>query len=132
MPKVGYLLVCQEAMEGPDKKLMIRNPFPAITPLNVPGNYTFTLAFALYDLKSDTQYDLAMIIKDPSGEEILRNNFNFSFNEDPDNKVPYGEMNVTFPNFPFKVPGLYTVEVGIEGNEFKQLEVPVHAAGQSL
>lgn len=132
MPKVGYLLVCQEATAGPDGVLIIRQPFPAITPLSIPGNYTFSLAFALYDLKTDTQYDLAMIVKDPSGKEIIKNNFNFSFSEDPSNKVPYGEMNVTFPNFPFMVPGLYSVEVGVVGDVFKKLELPVHAAGQSL
>lgn len=132
MAKIGYLVVCQEVGEGPNRGLMISHPYPAITPLSIPGNYSFVVAFSLYDLKAGTKYDLTVDIKDPNGTIINHGNFNFTFDEGPDGQTPYGEMNMSFPNFPFRIPGLYTIDVAVSPDAKKQIEIPVHISGTSL
>ncbi len=126
MAKIGYLLLCEDVI-GNQNEMSIHKPYVALSPLSIPGNYSFTIAFSLFDLKENSKYELKITMVTPSGTVVLNDNFEFEFTvpEGVTRKVPYGQMNIGFPNFPLREKGIYELTLMINDESSKTLEVPV-------
>lgn len=131
MPKIGYLIISEDVFGG-EKEMIVKNPYNAIAPYALPGNFSFVVAFSILDLEPRKLYKLTIELLDPNGNHVIPKqdmNFDYAPPEGIVPKIHAGAVNLSFNNVIFRVPGTHTFSVSIDGNA-KSLEMPVFASGE--
>ncbi|MEK5108603.1 hypothetical protein MHI57_18175 [Cytobacillus sp. FSL K6-0129] len=130
MAKVGYIVVCEEVFNDRGD-VTLRKPYNVITPYSVPGNFSFVLAFSMFDLKVKVQYKLKIEITQPTGSNLIEEVLDFDFTP-PDESDPLasGAVNLKFNNILFKQEGIHTFRVTINDQTTSKLMIPVLPSGQ--
>lgn len=126
MAKIGYFVVC-EAVFGSGNEMIIKNPYEAITPLSIPGNYSFAMAFSLLNLTKNRKYILNFKIVDPNGKEISNHKIDFDFMppEEIEDSISSGSMTVNFNNVEFYVQGPHKFIISVNDDSTKEIEIMV-------
>lgn len=130
MLSIGYLIICEEVIPEKDQ-IIIRKPLAALTPLNIPGNFSFKVAFSLHNLdKKDfgEENKVRVIFKDPNGNNVIdTGELQMRTNPDgrPDNAtVEIAEADLSINNVDLYHKGIYTLILCVN-DESKELKVPV-------
>lgn len=132
LAKVGYVVVCEDVFN--DGEVFLKKPYNVITPYSVPGNFSFVLAFSMFELETDVKYKLRVEVIQPSKTNLIEQEMDFEFTPPKDQEVTEpptsGGVNLKFNNVIFKQPGIHTFKVTINGQSTGKLMVPVFASGQ--
>lgn len=130
MLRIGYIVICEDVIREPEQgRLHIRNPMPALTPLSLPGNFSFKVAFSLHNIiESDRGKvnNLRIVFKDPNGKVIIDTQ-ELKMIQDDDRKhaiIEVAEVDLSMNNIELYETGLYTLILNVNG-ETKELEIPV-------
>lgn len=120
MEKITYALICQEVL-GNEGDLIIRNPKYLLTPLNIPGNFSFTLAIGVANLAEDGEYNLVVELFPPTRKKIIKI-IDIKFNTpakafEHDYQIFEGNLNFGFPNFEFYEDGVYKLDIKLINDE---------------
>jgi len=130
MLKIGYLVICEDIIIE-NNQISIRRPFSALTPLNLPGNFSFKVAFSLHNLTKENfgeENTLKIEIKD-SNDKTVVDTGNLNLQTNPRNKpetsrVEIAEADMTFNNIELYSEGIYTLTLYVN-EENKELKIPV-------
>lgn len=129
MLHIGYLLVCEEVIKEPDRTLL--KPLASLSPLGLPGNYSFKVAFSLHNLNKDDFGKLNkinLIIEDQQGNTIINTgslNLVSDLETVPNNaRIELVEADITINNAEFQTSGIYTITL-IVNDERKEVKIPV-------
>ncbi|SDB89420.1 hypothetical protein SAMN05421734_102251 [Pelagirhabdus alkalitolerans] len=130
MLKIGYLLICEDTYEK-NGKIMIDKPLPNISPLSLPGNYSFKVAFSLHNFDVETfgsSNKIQITFKDPegkiimdTGEKEIRTDLG---KQENDSNLEVAQGDLTMNNVELYIKGIYTLTLRIN-EESKDLQVPV-------
>lgn len=115
MERITYFLICQDVLSN-DKEQIIRNPIYLMTPLNIPGNFSFTVAMGVANLKENGQYKIVLEIVDPESNVKKLIDANFTTppkSQNHDKQIFEGNLNFGYPNFEFYKEGIFRVIVNI-------------------
>ncbi|WP_078392066.1 hypothetical protein [Shouchella patagoniensis] len=137
MWEIGYLIVCEDVGKTSNGELMMK-PIGVMSPINIPGNYSFYIAFSLFNKdinKSKEDGVLRFIVKDPNNgvvEDSGDLNFNpIPLNESSDeHELATGEADIRLNNVELNIEGVYEVELIIDGNS-KRVKFPVKVKNKS-
>ena len=120
MEKITYLLICQDVLSN-DKEQIIRNPIYLMTPLNIPGNFSFTVALGIANLKEDGQYKITLEIISPDSttQKLVDAHFTTppKSNGHGDNQIFEGNLDFGHPNFEIYKDGIYLVIVTLSSDK---------------
>ncbi|MCY8499879.1 hypothetical protein P8917_08920 [Bacillus atrophaeus] len=129
MWEIGYLILCEDIFNNGDDRVY-KNPLSGLQPVNIPGNFSFKVAFSIFNRTLDNRNEkntLRMLFKDPE-DNILNDtgeiNFQFEGEVPEDATFEVGEAGIGMNNVVLPVEGIYTLEVRINDNK-KTLKVPV-------
>ncbi|MGG3232579.1 hypothetical protein ABEP17_03535 [Priestia flexa] len=136
MARVGYVIVCEDIFN--DKEMIIKNPYNAITPYSVPGNFSFVLGFSLLELQINVPYKLKIEIHDEEGELVIpTQELDFKFSPPTDQQVQNtmnsgpvnsGSINMDFNNIVFKKSGFHSFSVTVNNEHTNEIQIPVRAS----
>lgn len=124
MEKIKYFVYCEGVQGVPTPsgtKIQLVNPFLILNPINIPGNYSFTVSFGLQGMDFTKTNKLRMLFLNPDGT-IINDMGEIDLPMQPTNpKLPPElqgmVLNLDFRNVPIKAPGEYTTKVLVNGNE---------------
>lgn len=130
MLQIGYLIICED-VEANKKNLNIRNPLSAITPINLPGNYSFKVAFSLHNFNEESFGDenvIRITLVDPN-ERVLVDTGKLKIKTDEKERadkpsLEAAEADVTMNNVEFHTKGLHKLTLSVNSEE-KELSIPV-------
>lgn len=130
MLQIGYLIICDEVIQDPNQ-LIIRKPLTALTPLNLPGNFSFRVAFSLYNFnEQDFGKDnkVRVTFKDPD-DKIVLDTGELNMKTDPNNatansSLEIAEADMGITNVDLFKKGIYTLTLTVN-EDFKELKIPV-------
>lgn len=113
MTHINYFIACQEVLAN-EKDQIIRNPYMLLTPLSIPGNFSFTLAIGVFDLKPAVNYLFQVNLTNPEGNitEVLKAPFispeDFELQAiNNNNGMGLGDFNLDMENFEFYKTGVH-------------------------
>ncbi|MBU8564515.1 hypothetical protein [Bacillus licheniformis] len=131
MFNIGYAVICENAFND-GKQIIIKNPYSIISPVNIPSNFSFNLAFSIIKVPAPTdEADAALLqfrLKDPDGNDIVISDaltIKVGNQEEDSQKYMYGDANFNFSNIEFLKEGNYNLEMHLEGRCKKTIEIPV-------
>jgi len=120
MARIGYMLICDEVVQHNQNQLAIFAPYPQITTISMPGQYSFTLSLSIYDIVPEQKNHLKIILKDPDGKTVWDMNADFDTknnNNDNNGDFQHTIMNIPFKNYIFNKKGIYTFVTEVEVKE---------------
>jgi hypothetical protein len=131
MPKISTFMYCEEAI-GNGQKMQISGPLQIITPLFVPGMFSFAVVFGILDVDLSTcSYSLQVKFLSPQKDEILIDSgvLQLDKQQQSENKLPpemRGVMfNFDFRNVPFRQEGIYKTVILLNGEEIGEFPIQV-------
>lgn len=130
MLQIGYLIICEDVIKEQGQTI-IQKPFPVLTPLNLPGNFSFKVAFSLHNLTEEhfgKENILKVMLKDSNGKDVVNTgdlNLQTNPNSKPDgSSVEIAEADISFNNVEFYTDGIYSLTLTVNENE-QTLKIPV-------
>src|SRR5699024_7573851 len=74
MLQIGYLIICEDITKE-QNHVLIQRPLSIIEPINIPGNFSFKIAFSMFenlkDITTKNENILTITFTDPKGNELL-------------------------------------------------------------
>ncbi|MCJ8223363.1 MULTISPECIES: DUF6941 family protein [Bacillus] len=134
MFKIGYVVICENVYND-GNQFIIKNPYSIISPVNIPGNFSFNLAFSMMKIleteRSEEVAQLQIIMKDPDNEVcintgVLKASPTPRNEREAEHKILIGDASINFSNIVFKKEGFYTLEIIVDGEKQKSIEIPVY------
>jgi len=131
MLQIGYLIICEDVIREKNHSI-IQKPLPVINPINIPGNFTFKVAFSMFEdidnPMADQKQTLNVIITDPKNNEIFNSGQLFieaNYNQDSEDKrIRVAEADMGITNLELKHKGIHTITLTLNDNT-KTLDFPV-------
>lgn len=131
MLQIGYLIVCEDVIQERDR-VLIQKPLPIINPVSIPGNFSFKIAFSMFenlkedDSPNDNKLNVRIIDSKGneifhSGELIIETNSN-ELNNDKRYRVAEADMNLN--NLELHNEGVHTISLTLNNNT-KTIDIPV-------
>jgi hypothetical protein len=141
MPHVSMFMYCENATndmtpQGP--KLNITGPLHILTPMFVPGMFSFSIVFGILDLETDIDHAIRVIFRSSvageehlidTGKDILipRNSEKNDLPKDMRGLM----MSLDFKNVVFRSEGLFLTEVLFDGESLGQFPIKVRGSERS-
>ncbi|APC46452.1 hypothetical protein P9246_17675 [Aeribacillus pallidus] len=123
MAKIGFIVVSNDAFNH-NGEIIIKKPFASLNPYNIPGEFSFTVSFSMFNLLANKDHNFIVKIISPNGNNVFKtNNINFRF--DPKENVHAAVININFNNVLFKETGIHKISVTIDDENTKEIEIPV-------
>jgi|SRR5690625_1760300 len=136
MLQIGYVIICEDVIKDGNQTI-IKKPLPIIAPLNLPGNFSFKVAFSLHNLNEDDfgkENTVRILFKDENGKKVfdtdklkLRTD---ASNKPGDSMVEIAEADLGINNIDLFEEGIYTLILTVN-NESAELKIPVRARGKT-
>jgi len=126
MAQIGYIIICDEVFENQNRGFTINNPYVQLTPYSIPGEFSFSLSFSIFDIKPTEQYRILVHLKSPK-EIIWEADINITAKDEAKN-VSHTLMNVPFKNLLLTEEGLYKAIIEVlwdDKKTSKELIFPV-------
>lgn len=138
MPIISTFMYCEKAEVNPqDGKLNITNPFLALTPAFIPGQFSFAVAFSIVgmDLTRENQFQIKFFKSDAPDRTIIDAGplvIPAGLQDQVSRVLPVEHkgimINLDFRNIILREVGMYTSEVYLNGD--KMGEYPIYAKGE--
>ncbi|MGE1234077.1 DUF6941 family protein [Bacillus altitudinis] len=129
MYNIGYAVICESAFNN-GKQIIIKNPYSVISPVNIPGNFSFDLAFSIIkdsepsDGVEDAQ--LKFRLEDPEGRVVVNSEtLTIKVVNEENKNFLYGDANFNFANVEFFKEGNFNLKIVLDGVVQKEVEIPV-------
>ncbi|MGN8647874.1 DUF6941 family protein [Gracilibacillus sp. HCP3S3_G5_1] len=126
MAQIGYVIICDEVFDNNNRGFTINNPYAQITPMVIPGQFSFSLSFSIFEIDPTKEYRIIIDLSSPH-EKIWDADINFSTKPGVTNAT-HTLINIPFKNILLKEEGIYKVNVRIlwdEEENSKELKFPV-------
>lgn len=124
-----------ESIQQVEQNCQLNNPIAIIQPEAIPGNFSFVIAFNVFDVTPQKESVVSVAFISPTGvktelihEEKVSLPFRGGENEPLSNRKNAISMNLDVRNFPFQEEGIYTFSVVLNGEEFEH-SFPVYKKG---
>jgi len=136
MANVGFIVASNEAFNN-NGEIIIRKPLPILNPYTIPGYFSFMVSFSMFNLSPKKDHKFIIKIISPNGNDVIKtDNINFRFDpqkEDIEN-THVAVINLNFSNVLFKETGIHKISVTIDGENTKEIKIPVfpHKQGGDL
>ncbi len=128
IPSFSYCRKIKVQANGKEKFVDVSTPYTALTPVAVPGNFSFVVAFTLGGLFAGKDYNFNILFVDPNGKAItestltvapLKKNFsNYAI-----------QASVDFVNAVLPVEGIYKTVVKFGSDILGEFSILVQARG---
>lgn len=132
MLQIGYMIICEDVVVNRNQ-LLIKKPLPILTPLSLPGNFSFKVAFSLHNLNKEDfgkENNIQLVIKDDEGSIVFDTGelkLQTDANQKPkDSTVEIAEADIGINNVDLFKEGIYTLTLKVNNNS-KDLKIPVKA-----
>ena len=120
----------QMTPNGPQNQIV--NPLQVLTPVAIPGNYSFTISCSISGFQKSSDHKVELIFSDPSGGEVAKP-VEFSINIERDicvdelheNSVPGITLNVDLRNVILKSEGIYSTKVLLDEELIGEYKIQV-------
>lgn len=124
-----------ESLNQEERECQLNNPIAIIQPDAIPGNFSFVIAFNIFDLTPQRENVLSIAFISPTGvrtEMMHERNVKLPIDDEesalPADRKHAVSMNLDVRNFLFREEGIYTFSVVLNGNEYEH-SFPVYKKG---
>lgn len=125
LAKVGFIILCDEVFNN-QGNITIDKPLTHIAPYTIPGQFSFTLSFSVFNIEPRKENILRVRLISPTNKIELNMNFDFKYDDGSTDVVQSTVLNIPFRNFLFTESGLFKFEIDINNSEdVKYLDVPI-------
>lgn len=130
MIQIGYLILCEDVIQD-HNSILLRKPHAQISPISIPGNYSFRVAFSLFNVDSEIfgkENTIRIAMKSPNDKIVFDSKeikIQTDLSKKPDGaRIEIVEADAALNNVEFFDEGVYTLTL-LVNNSSKELKIPV-------